>query len=286
MKTDFSILWVDDNQEFIDALRSPLESWMDEHGFALIVHAHKSEAGILDDLRKKDIELIVIDYKLPKKKGDLLIGEIRGKNFYQDIVFYSQGGIPDDVIKIPNEVFRTPPDGVFFVDRGDAKDRIKDLITLKIRRASDLATLRGWIVADAIELETLLGRVLAKCFGEREVLFTTCVLLHEGLFDFYKKHMVLNSLLHDRMTELARPGGDSATLTKVKACKKVLDAFSDEVVHIRNALAHQVAEVGETGHKKVKVKGRTKEFLNTPENFFKFEGISGSTGRTFSSLNR
>ncbi len=68
-----------------------------------------------------------------------------------------KGGIPDGL-------FPSPPDGVFFVDRSDAKDRIKDLLELKIRRATDLATVRGWIVADSIELEVLLGSVLAKFF--------------------------------------------------------------------------------------------------------------------------
>ena len=265
MKTDFRILWIDDNSQFIDALTPPLGNWMDNQGFALLVHSHKNETGILDDLNKHDIELIVIDYKLPKKKGDALISEIRDKNYYQDIIFYSQDGIPKEVSTIPNDVFKTPPDGVFFVDRSDAKDRIKNLIELKIRRSSDLATLRGWIVADSIELELLLGRVLAKCFKEKEALFTTCVLLHEGLFDFYKKHMVLNNLLHDRMGELQK-AGSTEKLTEIKACKKVLDALSDEIVHIRNALAHQIAEEGEIGNKRIKVKGKTKEFLNTPEN--------------------
>lgn len=145
MKTNFPLLWIDDNPQFVDSLRPPLEEWMDDQGFGLVVYYHKNEKDIFADLEKREVELIVLDYKLPKKKGDELIGEIRGKNFYHDIIFYSQFGIP-------NDVFTVPPDGVFFVDKTDAKARIKDLIGLKIQRASDLATLRGWIVADAIEL--------------------------------------------------------------------------------------------------------------------------------------
>jgi len=262
MKTDFSILWVDDNSEFVDSLAGPLKTWMDEQGFSLVVYPHKGEAGVENDIKTKEIELIILDYKLRgNKKGDEIIKNIRDKNYYQDIVFYSGG-------PIPNEVFATPLDGVFTVEKKDAKERIKSLIALKIKRVSDLATFRGWVVADSIELEGVLGRVLSKCFKEQKDVFMKCVLGHEGLFDFYKKHMVLNNLLHDRLEELNKVG-NTASVAKVQACKKILDAFSDEVIHIRNALAHQVAVDGETGHKKIKVKGKGKEFLNTPEHLIK-----------------
>ncbi len=260
MKTDFSILWIDDNLDFVDALLPPLEKWMDEHGgFALVVHKHKSEAGIFDDLEKKDIELIVIDYRLRTKNGDVLIGEIRNKNFYQDIIFYSVGGIP-------NDVFTTPPDGVFFVDRTYARDRIKDLIGLKIKRASDLATLRGWIVADAIELEVILGRVLAKCFKEKEALFTERVLSEEGMFDFGKKHKVLNGILKDHIATLNKSAPQSQETPKFQACKKILDLFPKEIIEVRNALAHQLAEIAETGHKKIRTKTKeAKDIVITPD---------------------
>jgi len=235
---------------------------MDEQGFSLVVYPHKGETGVEADLKTKEIELIILDYKLRgNKKGNEIIKSIRDKNYYHDIVFYSGGPIPD-------EVFATPLDGVFTADKKDAKNTIKQLIALRIKRVSDLATFRGWVVADSIELEGVLGRVIAKCFKEQKDIFVKCVLGHEGLFDFGKKHMVLNNLLHDRIEELTNAGILPA-LAKVQACKKTLDAFFDDVIHIRNALAHQIAEDGETGHKRIKVKGKGKEFLNTPENLIK-----------------
>ena len=262
MKTDFAILWVDDNDGFVNSLSGPLKTWMDEQGLSLVVYPHKDEAGVQNEIRTKDIELIIIDYKLRgNKTGEGIIKSIRDKDYYHDIVFYSGSPIPD-------KVYATPLDGVFTTEKSDAKDTIKALISLKIKRSSDLATFRGWVVADSIELEGVLGRVLSKCFKEQGDLFTKCVLTHEGLFDLYKKHMVLNNLLHDRIKTL-RTESDATSLAKVTACKKILDAFSDEVVHVRNALAHQVAEDGATGHKTIKVKGKGKEFLNTPENLIK-----------------
>jgi len=260
MKIDFSILWVDDNKDFVESLRPQLDKWMDEHGLGLTIHWHPGEAGVYADLTKHEVELIVLDYKLKGgKKGDAIISEIRAQGFFEDIIFYTTDAIP-------NDMFDVPPDGVFFVARGDAKDRIKDLIKVKIRRASDLATLRGWIVADAIELEAIMGRVLAKCFKDMEVLFRDRVLVEEGMFDFGKKHKVLNGILKDQIAILNKDHPKSQVLPQMQACKKILDAFPKEIIEVRNALAHQMAEISETGHKKIKTKTKeAKEIVITPE---------------------
>lgn len=260
MKIDFSILWVDDNKDFVESLRPQLNKWMDDHGLGLTIHWHPGEAGVYADLTKHEVELIVLDYKLKGgKKGDAIISEIREKGFFEDIIFYTTDAIP-------NDMFAVPPDGVFFVARGDAKDRIKDLIGVKIRRASDLATLRGWIVADAIELEAIMGRVLAKCFKDMEVLFRDRVLVEEGMFDFGKKHKVLNGILKDQIAILNKVQPKSQALPKLQSCKKILDAFPKEIIEVRNALAHQMAEIAETGHKKIKTKTKeAKEIVITPE---------------------
>jgi hypothetical protein len=121
-------------------------------------------------------------------------------------------------------------------------------------------------VADAIELEHLLGQLLSKCFEKHRGLFEKCVLTHEGLFDFYKKHLVLNKLIHAKMASFKESGNDDS-FSKIKAKKKILDAFPDDIIHIRNALAHQSAELSETGLRKVKVKGKRGELTTIPSEF-------------------
>lgn len=258
MKTDFPIVWVDDNKPFVESLTAPLNDWVEEHGFELKVDYYKSSAGIVGDLRNKEVELVIVDLNLPGKKGDKIIEEIRAKQYYHDIIFYSQGGIPHDS-------FTTPPDGVFFVDRTDAKQRIKDLIKLKIRRASDLATLRGWIVADAIELEQTLGRVLSKCFHDMEAMFHRRVLLEENLFDCGKKQRVLSGILKDFVEELKTDTTKADKMAQVAAHKKILDAFPEEVIDVRNALAHQVAEDGAAGEKAVRTRNKKAALIELTE---------------------
>ena len=246
MKTNFTILWIDDNKDFVESLRTPLVDWMEQHGFSIDVAWHESREGMFDDLRRRQIELIVIDYKLPKTKGDVLVRLIRRKNYYQDIIFYSQDDIPPDL-------FKSWPDGVFFVAKGDAKKRIKDLLELRINRASEMATLRGWVVADSIELEDMLGRVLAKCFKGCQRIFAERVLAAEhNIFDFGKKHAVLSGILKDEIKRLQKRNPPPTKLQDLRELKKILDSFPDEIINVRNTLAHQVAELLAGGRFKVK----------------------------------
>ena len=246
MKTHFPILWIDDNRDFVNSLKTPLARWMESQGFVLDLEYLKDGKKVKERLKKLESELIVIDYNMPIR-GDELITNIRDANFYQDIVFYSQGGRPVGS-------FALPPDGVFFVAKDDAKERIKSLIELKIRRASDLATLRGWIVADAIELESILGNVLGKCFKDNEDLFVNRVLCADNLFDFGKKHLVLAGIIGDMIAKYEGERVKPAKFEQLKKCKTILNKFPEEIIQIRNALAHQHSESSEGGIPVVKTK--------------------------------
>jgi len=162
MKANFLILWIDDTRTFVESIRDPILELLTKKGLTGDIEFHKDEDGVLASLKKTEVDLIVVDYNLPKKKGNELIEEIRAKDYYQDIVFYSQDGRPVDSFK------DNPPDGVFFVSREDAKDLIKKIIGLKLRRLADPVFFRGWVVADAIELERLLEGVLFKCFPDKQ----------------------------------------------------------------------------------------------------------------------
>lgn len=260
MKTDFLTLWVDDQRHVIDALVMDLEIWLENQGFKLEVLIHTNAHGVMDDIRSRDIELIIIDYKLGSMKGDALIEEIRQSDCYQDIIFYSEGQLPEKKF-----------DGVHFVSKEDARTRIKELIKLKLKRSSDLATLRGWIVADAIELEHMLDEILSQCFYPQSSLFETQV-LNRGYLDFYKKQTLVNSILNHELQRLNEAKDGSERRQKLHECKEVLKSFADEVIHYRNAVAHGKVDVAPDGTKRVKT------MVKKPE-YFNFDEISLAQGR-------
>jgi CheY-like chemotaxis protein len=260
MKIDFLTLWVDDQSHFIEALAMDLETWLDAQGFKLEVLIHTNANGVLTDIKNNDVELIIIDYRLGRQTGDTLIEEIRQNDCFQDIIFYSEG-------ELPNLRF----DGVHFVSKEDAKTRIKELIKLKLKRSLDLATLRGWIVADAIELENMLNEILLQCFSPKNSLFEI-QLLTRGYLDFFKKQTIVNSILSNELKRLNEAKDTSERHQKLKTCKEILKSFEVEVIHYRNAVAHGKVDVSPDGIKRVKT------LVKNPE-YFNFDEISLVQGR-------
>ena len=238
MKTDFLVLWVDDNKLVIDSLASNLGEWLDEKGFELKVIPHKDATNVLADIKNNDVELIVIDYKLPKKNGNEIIQDIRKNGCYQDIVFYSEGVPPKE-----------PYDGVFFVSKEDAKTRIKELVDLKLLRSSDPIGIRGWIVADAIELEGMVNELLIHCYTTKEgFTFTERLFFNDNNpLEFGTKADMLNGIIKDYIAHLRTKGVKDGQIEKLEVLKKVHDEFKKEVVEIRNIVAHQRIEVTENG---------------------------------------
>jgi len=263
MKTDFLTLWVDDNLLLVESIQMDLERWLDDKkGCALKVLKHKDEAGVLEDIKSYDIELIIIDYKLPRENGDVLIERIRESGCYQDIIFYSEGPLPE-----------TRFDGVFYVSKEDAKTRIKELIELKLRRSSDLATLRGWIVADAIELEIMLDEILIDCFAPKHELFDTQIMSRSGVLDFFKKQAIINSVLSDELERLNQAKDSSSErYQKLQQCKQILKSFELEIINYRNSVAHAKVESTPDGIK------RLKKLVKKPE-YFDFDEESIAQGR-------
>lgn len=258
MKPNFFILWVDDDKSFVESLKGPIEDLLGAKGFTVAIDTHKSETGVLEKLKTTDVDLIVVDYNLPKKNGDELIKEIRSKHYYQDIVFYSQDGRPSAPFN------NNPPDGVFFAKREDAKDIIKRIIAYKMRRLSDVVFFRGWVVADAIELEKQLEFVLCKCFPEKQVPRIKRFLGQSRAYDFGQKHMILAGIIGDAVSEL-KADGASEKASALMACKKILDSFPKEVINIRNTAAHQASERTEDGKRKIKKRAEGGEVVVTEE---------------------
>lgn len=192
---------------------------------------------------------------MPKVNGDVIIQEIRNSGCFQDIIFYSEGDLPN-----------TKYDGVFYVSKADSKTRIKELIDLKLKKSSDLATLRGWIVADAIEIELILDELLVIFFKPKDLLFEDQILRRTGVLDFFKKQAILNSIISDELKRLAEAKDSSENHKKLQSCREILKLFEKEVIHYRNAVAHSKFEITSDGVKRIKTLVKDPAFFDFDEN--------------------
>jgi CheY-like chemotaxis protein len=248
MKINYNILWIDDTPTWVRSIEGSLKEHFDEMGYRLSITQEKNGAKIEEAIRNPELDLIIIDYQLPKITGKDLIETIRKRHVLVEIVFYSQEGNPKDK-------FNTPPDGVYFTSREDAEERITKVIDLTLKKALDINNVRGLVIAETIDLEAKLGEVLVRCFGDYGDLFRERLLHPEsGLFDFGKKDKLLQGILKDKITELNKKvaegkGGEQAkkALAALKELKEVYKVFPDEVIHPRNTMAHVEKEWDENG---------------------------------------
>lgn len=244
----FTMLIVDDNKEVSETIETDISTWLDSKGFELKTAFQTEKKGVLEEIKKNDIELIVIDYDLGEREnGDKIIKEIRDKDYYHDIIFYTAGKMEDILTKSYN--------GVFYASKKDATDIIKEVIDLRLKKSSDLATLRGWIVADAIELEYMIEELLLKCFSPKHEVFETQIMRRPGVLDFNKKQMIINSMLSDELKKVADTKDESERAKKLQSCKEVFKSFETDVVHYRNAVAHSKLEITADGVKRLKTIG-------------------------------
>jgi len=256
MKFEFYTLWVDDNRPFVESIEMELKEWLDnKKGCELKVLLHRDELGVIEDIATHDIDLIVIDYRLPRENGDVLIGKIRDSGCFQDIIFYSEGALPEKRF-----------DGVFYVSKEDAKTRIKELTELKLMRSSDLATLRGWIVADAIELEYMLDEILMECFRPRHDIFAVEILNRTGTLDFSKKQQIINSLLTQELSRLVGIKDVTERHKKLQRCKGIFKSFEAEIIYYRNSVAHGKFETTPDGVKRLRKLGKKSDYFDFDEN--------------------
>src|SRR5688572_3061697 len=110
METEVPILWVDDNTDFVESIAQKLGDWLDQIGLELKPIIRPDSTTVLKDIAENDLDLIIIDYRLPGDDGDVLIEQIRKSKFFQDIVFYT-GESPEVLLRLREKGY----DGVFYV---------------------------------------------------------------------------------------------------------------------------------------------------------------------------
>ena len=96
MNTTYKMLWIDDSEDFIETAQELIEDSIKQNNMV----PHLTIYSQFKDYKEKeldnfDVEIfnlydqIVIDYALSGTTGDVIIRDLRSRNIYTDIVFYS-----------------------------------------------------------------------------------------------------------------------------------------------------------------------------------------------------
>ena len=159
MRLTFNILWFEDTPSITDGIIEPVREHLEEQGYYLkIVDILKDSTGldvIIQNVNEKklDVDLILMDHNLAGgEKGGKLIETIRTGELLTDIVFYSEHrGFRDEIGLL---------DSIYITDRDDLEGKIIAVADHILKKALDLANLRGLVMAETSELEELIRQII------------------------------------------------------------------------------------------------------------------------------
>ena len=250
MKIKYPILWIDDNPDYYETQKHDVIDHIQSHGMieAIRFSLPKSAQDAVSLIKKDNPYLVVLDYKLGGgMTGDEFIREIRGEELFHEILFYSQDGFDDAVFRnFFSSVESSLATGVNFCPKGEvAINKICSLIDLKLSQVADLSTQRGWIVADSIVLENKLNDAILKLSNIFPAPFHNSmkrIVKDSARADFGCRKILFGGMLSDLNSHLNKVGYDKSVIAKIKKYKVIFNSFSDNVVELRNTIAHQPEE--------------------------------------------
>ena len=170
MQLDYSILWIEDDSDFVDSVKEEIKDFVGSKGFVPEIRLlKKDELTTLSDEILKNYDLILIDYKLSNnsyssKSGEKLIEAIRQMKLYNNIIFYSS-----EVEKIKS--FNLP--GVFVLDRTsiviEEENDFCSMITFFLEKGMNFNTMRGIAMSEVAAFDRKIIKFLDQHCDKEEM---------------------------------------------------------------------------------------------------------------------
>ena len=156
MNTTYKILWIDDSEDFYESTEELVMDVVNNNNMLTKIQYYvhykdfkQKELDKFDAVVFNQYDQIIIDYALSGITGDQIIRELRARNIYTDVVFYSS-----EFDKMREEMKGTDQlDGVFFADRNELTTVVDRVIKKNLRREYDIANIRGLIMDNSSEFD-------------------------------------------------------------------------------------------------------------------------------------
>lgn len=164
MLIKFRILWVEDDQDFINLTGPNLRRFLNDLGFDLeVVHIKNPETDPVEEYltNTSEYDLMLVDwhFKIKEEEQDHPVGgevieRIRNMVPYSDIIFYS--GKRD----LDKELKSRGLQGVYIANRLNLRQQAKDHIEFLLRKSLHPKVMRGIIVSALSSLDDLCYKII------------------------------------------------------------------------------------------------------------------------------
>ncbi|MCK5044393.1 hypothetical protein KAR26_01510 [Candidatus Parcubacteria bacterium] len=218
-----------------------------------------------------NVDLVLMDYNLGSEKGNDVIDYIRDNrnDVYTDILFYSQDESEEELRK------KSDRDGLYCSERSElfSGDKINKVIKTTIRKVQDLNNLRGLVMAETSELDSLIKQILVLIVLKGKV-------SKERISEKYEK-MLKKSKENSAEVEAHTIPADFVKLTETRHFtsgtsydflyhfskdsindmdKKILLPYKGEIIEERNNLAHNPEDSSTPDKMIIIKKGKSLEY--------------------------
>ena len=278
MRLKYRVFWFEDDEDFAREMGSALKTHLlDDLGLELELNAQQSGVDLNKLLEEgESYDLIVTDLNLDNNDiGDALIDRIRADKILTEVLMYSADGAA--IVKVRDEnpgLERVS----FAVGRPALPEKLQRIVDLTVRKVQDVHNMRALVIAEAIDIEDQMLEIINSYFtasgddDEKNVFIKKHVEEKEKYFkkqlggiaslsapqilefvdkacgEMFTKYVALNRLLDSVKAKLdASKPADKEEITVLEQLRSELTKMNDEVIALRNDLAHVREERDEHG---------------------------------------
>lgn len=166
MDTKFQILWIDDDDEFVEEARLSLEDQIRSLQLVPIIDVRPNyPPEKVRDIGPK-YDLLLVDYNLKKNQvGTELISKVRDLSMLPDIVFYSARSGIQEIISIEEKENRESllsilQKGIYFSNVDHLENIAIDVIKKIIYREEKINGFKGMVLSNVSEFEALVNHII------------------------------------------------------------------------------------------------------------------------------
>lgn len=260
MKIKYHILWFEDDPK--PYFKKRIEDYIKDLGFIPVFDKRtKLPSG---EINFRKYNLILLDFHISNEKTtQIILKKIREKDYYSEIIFYSNKGLSNDFIKKNLGLF----EGVFwhFTDE-DLAEKVKSVIDLTLKKFQDINNLRGLVMAETSDLDKLKTEIFSEYFKldhEDKEEFQNIIfnLIEESISGNYKKikkyqkkrieikeddldedfEKTIFNLIEDFIFDFHKKGRCIKKLIELLSSQNTFDFhdYEAKIINKRNKLAHE-----------------------------------------------
>lgn len=297
MKTEYYILWVDDELDTVADDLSDVEEFFEKYGIKAHIRTYLADetadihSAIDSDLKNPELDLIVVDFKMNGMNGRELIDSIRkSDHIFLPVVFYSSVGVD----ALHKEAADAALDGVYISSRDRVRHKIQEVATSLLRKEQTSKRTRGLLMEGVSEIDANFGELFKRLWGRLKDDQKAVVVkyLREKLNDRSKDAAKAFDELPTEVepfkvmmdAKFVSASFDTATRWKVikkmlqlsghnadsvKVFLKLFEPPADALIHIRNSYGHKTRAQLEPDHTEDKCIGIRRELRSQMGNLEK-----------------